>query len=116
MTMSSETGKALALYMLKRAQSEVSDAWMTGPWQNQGFVMELDRALQALRKAERALGEGDDVVAPKMWAVVDDHDGSVRMFVSKESAEKMKDFLEELYSLLGVESAFVRVLEAKVGE
>ena len=48
--------------------------------------------------------------------MVDDYDGSVHLFVSKESAEKKKDFLEKLHGVPGVESEFVRVLETEVEE
>lgn len=55
-------------------------------------------------------------MAPKIWVVVDDYDGSVHLFFSKESAERGKDFLEKLHGVPGVEGEFVRVLEAEVEE
>lgn len=53
-------------------------------------------------------------MAPRMWVAVDDYDGSAHLFFSKESAERGKGFLEKLHSIPGVETEFVRVLEAEV--
>lgn len=78
-----------------------------------------DKVWEACRLKDKYLvyeAEEYDVVAPRVWAVVDDYDGSVHLFFSKESAEKEKDFLEKLHGVPGLESEFVRVVEVKVEE